>query len=142
LLYWRGVSSIDQSSILALLIYRDVRSSHAVMLDWTHSSGQNDVDCTLKQRHTRRWIDVEKILKCKLDRRYSRDVDQMVAQRWVSTNPWLNLTCCFGLCICARLIISKLQRSKLLPIQTRFLKKHFQFYRQAVTKFALTFRLT
>jgi hypothetical protein len=44
--------------------------------------------------------------------------------------------------VSARLFISKLQRSKLLSIQTRFLKKHFQTYKQAVRKFALNFRLT
>ena len=60
-----------------------------------------------------------------------------VVQRWV-----INLTCCFSLSIFARLFISKLQRSKLLSIQTRSLKKYFQIYRQAVRKFALNFRLT
>jgi hypothetical protein len=42
-----------------------------------------------------------------------------------------NLTRCFGLC-----------ESKLLLIQTRFLKKYFQIYRQAVGKFASNFWLT
>ena len=51
------------------------------------------------------------------------------------------LTCCFSLCISARLFISKLQRSKLLSTRTRSLNKSdFQIYRQAVRKFALNFR--
>ena len=54
----------------------------------------------------------------------------------ISTNP-----CYPGLCISTRLFISKLQRRKLLSIQTRSLKKYFQIFRQAVRKFALNFRL-
>jgi hypothetical protein len=44
--------------------------------------------------------------------------------------------------VSARLIISKLQRRKLLSIQTRFLKKHSHIHKQAVRKFASDFRLT
>jgi hypothetical protein len=38
--------------------------------------------------------------------------------------------------------MSKLQRRKLLLTQTRFLKKYFQIYKEAVGKFALNFRST
>jgi hypothetical protein len=50
-----------------------------------------------------------------------------------------HLTCCFSLCISARLFISKLQKIRLLMIHTRFLKKYFQVYTQAVGNIALMF---
>ena len=53
-----------------------------------------------------------------------------------------NLTLCFSLCISARPFISKLQKSKLLLIRTRFLKKYFQVYKQAVRKYTFNFKLT
>jgi hypothetical protein len=46
-----------------------------------------------------------------------------------------NLTCCLSLCISARLFISKLQRRKLLLIQTRSLREYFQIYKETVGKF-------
>jgi hypothetical protein len=45
---------------------------------------------------------------------------------WISANPGLNLNCCFGSCISARLFISKLQRRKLLLIQTRNISKFIE----------------
>jgi hypothetical protein len=66
-----------------------------------------------------------------------------VVQSWISDNTRLKFTtCCFSLCISASLFISKLQRTQLQLIQTRFLKTYFQMYKQAVGKFALNFRLT
>jgi hypothetical protein len=46
----------------------------------------------------------------------------------------------FGLCISARLLISKLQGSQLQSTQPRFLKKHFPICGQAVGKFGEKFR--
>lgn len=42
------------------------------------------------------------------------------------------LTCCFNLCIYARLFISKFRRKKLPLIHTTLLKKYHQIYKQAV----------
>jgi hypothetical protein len=50
-----------------------------------------------------------------------------------------NLTCCFSLCISAHPSVLKLHGRKLSSVQTRFLKKYFQVYNQAVGKFAFEF---
>ena len=59
-----------------------------------------------------------------------------VVQSWIRVTPGLNLTRCFDFCISARPLISKLQKRKLLLIQTGFLKEYVQVYKQAVGKFA------
>ena len=68
----------------------------------------------------------------------------LIVQSWVRTNPKIKIK--HAVLVCVNVfrtsVFSKLQKSKLLSIQTRFLKKHFQIYKQAVWKFALNFRLT
>jgi hypothetical protein len=95
-----------------------------------------------------RGMTVEKTLMQTLASQLSLSFDLgLVVQSWTSANPGLNNSkiCCFSLCNSAHLKYlntQKLHKRKLLLIQTRFLKKYFQIYKQAVGKFALNFKLT
>jgi hypothetical protein len=60
-------------------------------------------------------------------------IAQMVSAIIFEVQHW----CTFSLYMCFCMLILNLQRRKLLLIQTRFLKKYFQIYKQGVGKFAL-----
>jgi hypothetical protein len=82
-------------------------------------------------------------------RAFARNVEflpifqEPVVQSWISANPGLkfNLLFCY-VYFCMPVCFKTSQRRKLALIQTIFLKKYFQIYKQPVGKFALNFRLT